>query len=571
MHRLADQGVPELVPAVGVGDDELRGDGRAQRLARARASGMPATSASSSWAIRVPPAAAIRSTGWAGLGQPVDAGQQQVAQGVRDVGAGGGIAGGGQLLDEERVALRALVDHVDGARARLGAEQVGEDLGGAVAVEPVERRSAPRRGPGRARRGTAAAGGRGAARRCGRCRRAAARAVRAARTRKRDQVTGGAVGPVQVLDDQHERALGGQPANSAADEVEQVAAVGVGAGGRRAARARAAGGRTRARGRRRRPRPSARRISRSDGGERRERQALLAQLQALPGEHAGAAVGSACGRNSSTSRVLPTPASPPTSTAVGSSLRARLSASRSAASSASRPTRTVLADRVVTDRGCHAGRPGRRRVSARRRPGRAARRARRVRRARGCGRSAGRGGPAGAAGPPGAAGPRGAAAPGAAGPRGAAGRPASPVVAGSAGRAVGAGGAVTTLPACGGGTTNPRLYGRRRHGRPAGVGVPGGPGGRVRRWRAARRRACGACSRVTCGWIDNIAGSSSSSRGLSPVTLTFRAKVPPAQWAPARCWRAPGSLPERVRHRGGRKVLTPAGGREGRESVRGGH
>ena len=228
VHRLADQRVAELVSAVGVGDDELGGDGRAQRLVELRL-----REAGDLGEQLVGDAGA---TGGGdpqhrlgGFGQPVDAGQQKVAQGFRNVGAGVRIAGGGELLDEERVALRALVHQLDGPWARLGAEQVGEDLGRAVAVEPVEvdaldAAGAVELGEERAQRVAAVqlvgavgadeqgAGGAGGAHQEG------------------DQIAGRAVGPVQVFDDQDERSFGGQLGEQRGDEVEQVAAVGLGAG-----------------------------------------------------------------------------------------------------------------------------------------------------------------------------------------------------------------------------------------------------------------------------------------------------------------------------------------------------
>jgi hypothetical protein len=100
-----------------------------------------------------------------------------------------------------------------------------------------------------------------------------------------DQVTGRAVGPVQVLDDEHERVLRGLRREETGDEVEQVTPVVV---GHRT-------GRTKLREEpgevglvavERRPAVGAQHLA-QHGGERRERQPFLAQLEALAGEDPG--------------------------------------------------------------------------------------------------------------------------------------------------------------------------------------------------------------------------------------------------------------------------------------------
>ena len=150
---------------------------------------------------------------------------------------------------------------------------------------------------------------------------------------------------MQVFDDEHERALRGLGREEAGDEIEQEAPVVV---GHRPGRAqlREQPGEVRFVAVEHLAALDAQQVA-EHRRERRERQTLLAQLEAVAGEHAGAR-GAGERVNSATRRVLPTPASPPTSTAVGSSSRARLKASRSAAYSAARPTRTEPVRRVVT-------------------------------------------------------------------------------------------------------------------------------------------------------------------------------------------------------------------------------
>ena len=84
------------------------------------------------------------------------------------------------------------------------------------------------------------------------------------------------------------------------------------------------------------------------GGEGREGQPVGADLDTAAERDDGARGRRPRRANSSTSRVLPTPASPPSSSACGSPAAARASASRSTPSSSARPTNTGLTDLVST-------------------------------------------------------------------------------------------------------------------------------------------------------------------------------------------------------------------------------
>ncbi len=72
-----------------------------------------------------------------GRRQPFDPQQQRVAQGAGEAAAAVG-AGGEQLLGEQRVALAALEEALDRARAGVAAEDVGELGGELVAAERLQ-------------------------------------------------------------------------------------------------------------------------------------------------------------------------------------------------------------------------------------------------------------------------------------------------------------------------------------------------------------------------------------------------------------------------------------------------
>ncbi|MCF0097132.1 hypothetical protein B0E54_06001 [Micromonospora sp. MH99] len=293
VHGLADQGVPELVVAVRVGHHQLGGDRGAQRvlqlgLGQAGDLGEQTVGEAGAAGRRDPQHPLGR------LGQPVHPGQQQVAQCLGQRRAAERGAGDGQLLDEEGVALRTVVDVVNGTRRRLATEQVGEDRAGAVAVQPAQLDPLDTTGPvqlGEERAQRMAAlqlvGAVGADQQ------------QPARPRgpdqETDQVPGGTVRPVQVLDDQQQWPDVGEPLEQFGDQVEQVSAWGVGKWSR------ARGGQPRRHPAQLRQQAGELRLVAGEdlgpvgaqhraqrGGERRERQARLTQLQALTDQHPGA-------------------------------------------------------------------------------------------------------------------------------------------------------------------------------------------------------------------------------------------------------------------------------------------
>ncbi|GAB3942000.1 hypothetical protein GCM10027614_28280 [Micromonospora vulcania] len=186
---------------------------------------------------------------------------------------------------------------VDGAGGRLGAEQVGEDRRGAVAVQPAQLDPLHAPGPvqlGEERTqwvpalqlvGAVGADQQQPARPCG-------------PDQEPDEVAGGPVGPVQILDHQHQRLNVGEPLEQLGDQVEQVSARGLGE-----RRGGGDGQRRRHPAQLRQQAGELRLVPGEDlgavgpqhraqgGGERGERQAGLAELQALPDEHPRAGLG----------------------------------------------------------------------------------------------------------------------------------------------------------------------------------------------------------------------------------------------------------------------------------------
>ena len=152
---LADQRVPELVVAVGVGHHELGGDGGAQRVLqlglgqrrrpRRAAGGRSGCRRRRRSAAPAGPARAA--------GRPGPAAGRAGVSG--SVGAADRVAGGGQLLDEERVALGAVVDVVDGPRrpARRRAGRRGSRPVPSRSSRPSSSRSTPRARSSSARNG----------------------------------------------------------------------------------------------------------------------------------------------------------------------------------------------------------------------------------------------------------------------------------------------------------------------------------------------------------------------------------------------------------------------------------
>ena len=157
----------------------------------------------------------------AGLGRHrLDPRQEDVAQ-SRAKAAGSVVAPGrGQLLDEEGVAFGALEDDVDQAGRRRLAQDAAKLLGHLASGErgeldpldvgqPLDLGKEPAQGMlalhilgaiGRHQQDAVVAKGPG---------------------QEGQQVEGGAVGPMDVLDDQHERLLRGQTADQSEDQLEQ--------------------------------------------------------------------------------------------------------------------------------------------------------------------------------------------------------------------------------------------------------------------------------------------------------------------------------------------------------------
>ena len=203
--RLLEQGVPELV-AGGVGrrDQDVLLDGRPQRRRRAVSPTTSATASRSAWGMVRPITAPVRSTcRVAGASASSRASSRSRTVG----GSSPAPVEREQLLGEERVALGAGVDLVEERAGRGYAEDVADLVGLLVAGQRLEHDVVVARG-GPARRSAGPRRGR-----CG------ASSVRRVRTQQdaaaqlvreqRQQLAGGPVGPVEVLDHQHQRALGG--------------------------------------------------------------------------------------------------------------------------------------------------------------------------------------------------------------------------------------------------------------------------------------------------------------------------------------------------------------------------
>jgi hypothetical protein len=151
-----------------------------------------------------------------------DATQQHVAQGRRKLGPAVVTRGGEQLLGEKRVATRAGMDGLEEARVEVTPRDGLELLGRFPASEgrkldPVDAARPLELGEE------------------GQQRMASMKLVRAIGQHEHDrnvaqvaheeaeQVAGGLVGPVKVLDDERDRAFRGQPLEHAEQKLEQPA------------------------------------------------------------------------------------------------------------------------------------------------------------------------------------------------------------------------------------------------------------------------------------------------------------------------------------------------------------
>ena len=228
-----------------------------RRPATSSSGAMPAARSSSPWLTRGPATAARRSTACAG---GLSASTRSMSASARLAGRRSPAGGGRQLLGEERVALGAGEELVDQARLGPAAEdprQLGDHL---LAREALERHALDDRGAlglghQRAQRMAAvqlvgAVGGE----------EQHALLARVAHE-EGQEVARGAVGPVDVLEDEHERLRLGQPTQQRRAAARRRAPARARA--RRRGRARRAGGAAapgppRCRPARRRPGPAAR-------------------------------------------------------------------------------------------------------------------------------------------------------------------------------------------------------------------------------------------------------------------------------------------------------------------------
>ena len=286
---LAQERVPEQVEALLVGDDELRRDRLAQRLAQHPR--IDAGCVGQDLVIEPPSGREQPQQLLRVLRQPLDPQHQRVAQRRRQRAAPV-HPGRQQLLGEQRVALRAREQPVEQILARLGAEDVGELLGQLVARQPVQLDAAGARvalelGEQRPQRMAAvqlvrAVGGDDQ------------HALAAQRRGEIDEERARrAVGPVQVLDRHQQAVLAGQKLQQLQQRVEQarlrgrlVVGLAVAAAepgedlGERVARG--AGEQRRERG----IAGAGQRAQRAD--DRRVGQLALAQLDAVAADHADA-------------------------------------------------------------------------------------------------------------------------------------------------------------------------------------------------------------------------------------------------------------------------------------------
>ena len=229
VDRLLDQGVPEPVGAVaGVGQQHVGRDGLAQpgqQLGLGQAGHL-----GQEWVGHGRPGHGRDLQHLLGrLGQQLDPGQQGVAQAGRQL-ALGTAGGGGQLLDEEGVAAGAGVDppgQLGRDRRPLDAGQLGRHLGRAEAgqLQALDPAAAVQLGQERPQRVAAVqlVGAVGSDQQ--------EAAVAQVADQEGEQVAGGPVGPVQVLDHQHGPALGAQALQHPEQQLEQPPLLRPGAGG----------------------------------------------------------------------------------------------------------------------------------------------------------------------------------------------------------------------------------------------------------------------------------------------------------------------------------------------------
>lgn len=218
---LADQGVPEAVAVVAGRDGEDAGvDGGPQRLDQIVlgevGDGGEQPVLDGGAALGDEPGDPLGA-----LGQPFDTDEEEVAQGVGEAGAAALVGGDGEFLDEEGVPVGAFEDRVDLGRVGFAGEDAGDLAADLVAGEAAELDTADGAQPVEfgeegAQRVTAvdvvgavggeddeAAGAQGA-------------------EEVGQQVAGGGVGPVQVLQGDDDGAVGGEAFQEAGGEFEEA-------------------------------------------------------------------------------------------------------------------------------------------------------------------------------------------------------------------------------------------------------------------------------------------------------------------------------------------------------------
>ncbi len=219
--RLADQRVPEPVAlALAVRAQDVGADGRPQRLDQRLLVVVQDGGQQGVFDVR----AALGGDPHHPLGllvQALDPHQQDVPQRVGQPGAAAVVEGGGQLLDEEGVPLRAAVDPVHQLAVGGGGAQDAGQLGGHLpAVEPLQLQPLDGAQPFEL--------GEEGAQRVAAVQVVAAvggdqqhpGAVQGAH-QEGEQLAGGAVGPVQVLDGEDEGTLRAEPFEQPRGVLEQ--------------------------------------------------------------------------------------------------------------------------------------------------------------------------------------------------------------------------------------------------------------------------------------------------------------------------------------------------------------
>ena len=216
--HLAQQRVAEGVAPVVLGDDEVAGDRLAQRAAQGGAveiGGLVEQLVVEALADGERAQDLLRV-----LGQPLDAHHQRVAQ--RGGQRAAALAGGEQLLHEQRVALAARVEAVEQLGAGRRTEDVLQRGGELVAAQRTEGHAAHARVA--LQLGQQRAQGVAAVQLVEAVRADDEHALAAQRVgQEGDEGARGGVGPVEILEDQHDRALGAHAVQQGEQRLEEAA------------------------------------------------------------------------------------------------------------------------------------------------------------------------------------------------------------------------------------------------------------------------------------------------------------------------------------------------------------